>query len=300
MSRWNGIDEFVAVATAGSFGAGAKAMGASPTHVSRAIMALEQRVQAQLFHRTTRTVRLTDTGRVFLEHCARIIQERDEAVALINELGEPQGELRVTCSAAMGERFVAPILRRYAMHHPRLSVTIEFSNHLVDLVAEGFDLAVRTGNLLDSRLIGTRVASRTLYTCASPDYLAAVAKPSTVADLSRHECLAGTSATWHFKVGGKERLHRPKGRWRCNSGQAVIEACVAGMGICQLPEFYVLPFLRRGEVKLLLEDFRSDDEPIWAVYPQQRHLLPKIKNVVDRLRDELGNAMNASKEVGMR
>ncbi len=296
MSGWNGVDEFVAVATAGAFGAGAKALNLSPTHVSRAIMALEQRVQAQLFHRTTRSVRLTHTGQVFLEHCLRMTHERDEAIAMINEVGEPQGELRATCSTAMGERFVAPILRRYAMQHPRLSVTIELSNHLVDLVAEGYDLAIRTGHLADSRLIGTRVASRTLYTCAAPAYLAAAGRPKVIGDLARHECLAATSTTWHFRTGGKAQLYRPKGRFRCNSGHAIINACVAGMGICQLPEFYVLPFLETGEVERVLDHCRPDDEPIWAVYPQRRHLLPKIKNVVECLRQELGEAMSSAQK----
>src|SRR4051794_12664467 len=124
MSKWDGIDEFIAVATANSFTRAAKIIGMSPTHVSRAIIALEERVQAQLFHRTTRTVRLTDTGRVFFERCARISQERDEAIAMIGEQGEPQGDLRVTCSTAMGERFLAPIIRRFATQHPKLNVTI--------------------------------------------------------------------------------------------------------------------------------------------------------------------------------
>ncbi|KAK0331074.1 hypothetical protein LTR94_030340, partial [Friedmanniomyces endolithicus] len=104
-------------------------------------MALEQRVQAQLFHRTTRTVRLTDTGRVFFERCERIAQERDEAIALIGDRSEPQGELRVTCSTAMGERFISPIIRRFAMRHSRLNVSIELTNRVTDLIAEGFDLA---------------------------------------------------------------------------------------------------------------------------------------------------------------
>lgn len=294
MSNWDGIDEFVAVATAGSFGAGARALGVSATHVSRSIMALEQRVQAQLFHRTTRTVRLTDTGRVFLEHCARMVLERDEAIALINEEGDPQGELRVTCSTAMGERFVAPILWRYAMAHPRLSITIELSNRLVDLVGEGFDLAIRTGSLADSRLIGTRVASRTLYTCAAPSYLEKAGAPEDVEDLTGHECITGTSTTWHFKASGREILYRPKGRVRCNSGQAVIDACLSGMGICQLPEFYVLPLLESSALSPVLDPYRPDDEPIWAVYPQRRHLLPKIRNVVELLRQELGRAMKTT------
>lgn len=298
MSAWAGIDEFIAVATAGSFTRGAKALGVSPTHVSRSIMALEQRVQAQLFHRTTRTVHLTDTGRVFLERCERMAQERDEAIALIGEQGEPQGELRVTCSTAMGERFVAPIIRRFAMQHPRLNISIELSNRVIDLVGEGFDLAVRTGVTSDPRLIATRVASRTLYTCAAPSYLARAGRPATVEELDRHDRIIGTSLTWHFNVDGQDIVHRPSGRFRCNSGHAVMEACIAGLGICQLPDFYILPHLKHGMVELLLEDIQPEDEPIWAVYPQRRHLLPKVQQAVDSLQHELGPAMNRPNRIG--
>lgn len=291
MSSWNGIDEFIAVATTSSFTRAAKVVGMSPTHVSRSILALEQRIQAQLFHRTTRTVRLTDTGRVFFERCARIAQERDEAIALIGEQGAPQGELRVTCSTAMGERFVAPIIRRFAMPHPKLNVRIDLSNRVVDLVGEGYDLGIRTGTVADPRLIAVRVASRTFYTCAAPDYLTRAGTPHSVADLANHECIAGTSGTWHFRDGGDEQLFTPQGRFRCNSGQAVIEACISGLGICQLPDFYISPYLKHGMVVRILEDVQPDDEPIWAVYPQRRHLLPKIQQVIDCLRHELVAAM---------
>ncbi|QGP80929.1 LysR family transcriptional regulator [Sphingobium sp. CAP-1] len=292
MSKWDGIEEFIAVATTGSFTRAAKSIGMSTTHVSRSIIALEQRVQAQLFHRTTRSVRLTDTGRVFFERCERIAQERDEAIALIGEQGEPQGELRVTCSTAMGERFVAPIIRRFAMPHAKLNVTIDLSNRIIDLIAEGYDLAIRTGHVADPRLIATRVASRRLYTCAAPSYLARAGRPARVSDLAQHECIAGTAPTWHFSDGRKEILHHPKGRFRCNSGSAVMEACISGLGICQLPEFYILPYLKHGMVELLLEDFQPEDQPIWAVYPQRRHLLPKIQKVVDCLQHELAAAMS--------
>ncbi|WP_336961674.1 LysR substrate-binding domain-containing protein [Sphingobium aquiterrae] len=291
MSSWDGIDEFVAVASAGSFRGGAAALGMSTTHMSRAIAALEARVQAQLFNRTTRTVRLTDTGRVFLDHCRRIVMERDEAIGLINERGEPQGDLRVTCSTAMGERFIAPLVRIFAERHPRLNVTIDLTNRLVDLVTEGHDLAVRTGQLADSRLIGTRIASRTLYTCAAPAYLDRHGRPRRIADLGDHECLIGTAATWHFKVDGRDETYRPKGRWRCNSGAAIVDAAMAGMGVCQLPEFYVLPLIAQGRLEQLLPDCSSDDEPIWAVYPQRRHLLPKITELVELLRCELPMAL---------
>jgi DNA-binding transcriptional LysR family regulator len=225
-----------------------------------------------------------------------VILERDEAFAIVGEGGEPQGELRVTCSAAMGERFLAPIIRRFCERHPQVSVTIELSNRLVDLVGEGFDLAVRTGTLADSRLIGTRIASRNHYTCASPAYLDRHGTPRHVADLVQHECLAGAASAWHFRLGEEENFHRPRGRWRCNSGTAVVDAALAGMGICQLPEFYLLPYFHSGELVPVLAEFQPDEEPIWAVYPQRRHLLPKISRLVEALRDELPAALGSSRD----
>lgn len=292
MSKWNGIDEFIAVATTNSFTRAATLVGMSPTHVSRSIIALERRVQARLFHRTTRTVRLTDTGQTFFERCERMAQERDEAMAQIGEEGTPQGQLRVTCSTAMGERFVAPIIRRFAMHHPKLTVAIDLSNRVVDLATEDYDLAIRTGHIADPRYIATQIASRTLYTCAAPSYLAQAGRPTKVADLQSHECITGSSSTWHFMMDGKEHLHHPKGRFSCNSGHAVMEACISGLGICQLPGFFILPHLRHRMVEILLDDFRPIDEPIWAVYPRRSHLIPKVQSVLECLRHELGAAMN--------
>ena len=293
MSAWDGIDEFISVATAGSFTRGARSLGMSTTHVSRSIMALEQRLQAQLFHRTTRIVKLTDTGRIFLERCERIAQDRDEAIALVGDPSDLLGDLRVTCSTALGERFVAPIIRRFAMQHPKLNVIIELSNRVIDLVGEGFDLAIRTGSVSDTRLIATQVASRSLYTCAAPNYLVSAGRPKRIEDLTSHECIAGTAATWHFKVSEREIIHRPRGRFRCNSGHAVMEACVSGLGICQLPDFYVLPYLKHGMVELLFDDLQPNDEPIWAVYPQRRHLSQKVQQVVNCLVHELGPAINS-------
>lgn len=292
MSGWDGIDEFVAVATTSSFSKAAHAIGMSPTHVSRSISQLEQRVQTQLFHRTTRRVSLTDAGRVFFEQCQRMAQERDEAIGLIGEQGEPQGDLKITCSTTIGERFVAPIIRRFAAQYPRLRVSVDLTNRVVDLVGEGFDLAIRTGDVSDPRLIGTRVASRRFYTCAAPDYLARMPIPKHVSELVGHECIRGTSATWHYRIDGQDVLHRPQGRFQCNSGQAVIDACVGGFGICQLPEFYVLPYLHHGMVRLLLEEQRPDDEIIWAMYPRRRHLLPKIRLAVEALKLELDAAIH--------
>jgi DNA-binding transcriptional LysR family regulator len=293
MRGWDGIEEFVAVANAGSFNAGAITIGRSTTHMSRSIARLEQQLQAQLLQRTTRTVRLTDTGQIFLAHCERMVAERDEAVAMVSQSGEPQGELRLTCSIAMGEEFIAPIVRQFCLDHSGLSVSVELTNRIIDIVAENFDLAIRTGQLADSRLIGTRVASRRFYTCAAPSYLDAHGRPADYRELEQHQCLIGTAATWHFNVDGEERVFKPRGRWRCNSGRAVVEAALADMGICQLPEFYLLPFIHSGKLEVILADFEPAEQPIWAIYPQRRHLLPKISRFVDVLRSELPAALNA-------
>jgi DNA-binding transcriptional LysR family regulator len=291
MSSWEGIEEIVAIEAAGSFVGAAAALGVSTSHISRAVARFESAIQAQVFHRTTRQVSLTNTGSVLVEQFRRIIAERDEAIAAVSSGGEPQGEVRVTCSTALGERFVSPILQRFAQRYPRLSISLELTNRVVDLIAEGFDLAIRTGHLADSRLIGTRIASRGLCVCASPQYLESHAEVSSITDLAQHECLIGTSTTWHFKFDGEDVTYRPKGRWRCNSGPAIVDAAVNGMGICQLPEFYVAAYIRSGRLIAILDNVRAEDQAVWAVYPQRRHLMPKVRSLVDELRNKLGPAL---------
>jgi DNA-binding transcriptional LysR family regulator len=168
---------------------------------------------------------------------------------------------------------------------------MEMTNRLVDRIAEGFDIGIRTGQNTDTRLMATNIASRTLYTCAAPNYLQQTGRPKTVRYLDNMDCLTGTSSTWHFKVAGGERVYRPKGRWRCNNGAAVVDAAVAGMGVCQLPEFYILSSLASGSVERILEQFEPDDEPLWAVYPRRRHLLPKISQLVEALAIDLPLAL---------
>lgn len=291
-NSWDGIEEFAAVAVTGSFTAGSRMLGMSVTHMSRSVAQLEARLQARLFDRTTRTVKLTDTGRIFLDHCQRLISERDVAIALVSEGEEPQGELRITCSTAMGERFVAPISLRFQRDHPKVRLAIELTNRLVDLFAEGFDLAIRTGPLSDPRLIGTEIARRQFITCAAPAYLAERGRPERINDLDRHECLIGSASSWHFQVNGTVRIFRPQGRWRCNSGTAVVDAAIAGLGLCQLPEFYVLEPIADGRLEPILQANLPPSEPIWAVHPQRRHVSPKIGYFIERLRTELPSMLS--------
>jgi len=291
MERWDGIEEFVAVAQAGSFSAGAAAIGASRAHMSRAIAGLENRLGARLLHRTTRAVVLSPTGRTFLDHCARLVHERDEAVALVRDQGEPRGDLRITCCVALGERFIAPLARQYALKHRKLTVHLDMTNRMVDLVGEGFDLGIRTGSLSSSNLMAATVASRQSLTCASPAYLSRMGTPRRVSDLDEHECLISTTPQWQFTVEGEELSYRPRPAWSCNDGHAVREAALDGMGICQLPFFYVNDALQSGELLPVLEEFTPPELPIIAVYPDKRHLSPKVQRFISVLQDKLPQAM---------
>ena len=291
MTPWDGIEEFVAVAEAGSFVGAARALKSSNAHISRAVARLEGKVGSRLFNRTTRSLSLTHAGRAFLEPCRRMIQDRDDALGTITTEGTPQGELRITCSAALGHKYVVPIVQKYIQKNENLSIWIELTNRLVDLVGEGFDLAIRTGHLPDSRLVATRIASRSIYTCASRAYLDLHGRPTKIGQLEDHHCLIGTSSVWHFKTGSEVFDFKPKGKWRCNSGDGVLHAAISDMGICQLPEHYIEQSLHSGKLEVLLDDHRVEDEAVWAVYPHRKHLLPRVKGLVDLLRTDLPHSL---------
>ncbi|WP_447763611.1 LysR family transcriptional regulator [Sphingopyxis panaciterrae] len=298
MTGWLGVDEVVAVADTGSFVGAARRLGSSTSHVSRAVAKLEQRAGVQLFVRTTRAVVLTDTGRHLIEQFRRIVADRDDALAMVDLQREPQGPLRITCSTALGERFVAPIVQAFAQSFPRVAVDLHLTNRIVDLVSEGYDLAVRTGALVDSRLIRTQVATRRLLLCAAPSYLDRRGRPGNIAALASHDCLVGTASNWQFFERDKLRTIRPPARWRCNNGTAVARAAVDGMGICQLPEFYVSEDICSGKLAPLLGEVAPPEEPVWAVYPERRHLLPKVRALIDRLQSDLGSRIAQSGAAG--
>jgi len=289
MGSWAGIDEFVAVAQVRSFSLAARRLSCSTSQISREIAALEDRLGQRLFYRTTRHVSLTEAGERFLVRCRRLVDERDETLAAMLETGDQlQGHLRMTCSVAYGERFVVPITNELMLDHPRLCVDVLLTDAVVDLTGEGLDLAVRFGRLRDSRLVAARLTSRTRLLCASPAYLAARGAPQTLEALADHECLRGAVDTWAFDRGGQPFQHRPQGRFRCNSGYAVLQAALSGLGICRLPDFYVRPHLQCGELVELLAEHRPEDEGVWAVYPDRRHLPAKVRAMIDRLRHGLG------------
>ncbi len=285
---WEGLDEFVAVAECGSFLRAAERLRVSSSHVSRQVARLEERLQARLLYRTTRRVSLTEAGQTFFSRCQRLIEERDEAFLAVSDLhGTPKGLLRMTAAVAYGERFIVPLVNEFMAQHPHLRVEFELSNRPLDLVQEGYDLAIRLGRLSESSLVATRIAPRALYLCASPSYLERYGRPHTLSELARHNCLIGTSDTWMLQVQGREQPFKPSGNWRCNSGQAVLDAALNGLGLCQLPDYYVLEPLRRGLLVSLLEDNRPPDSAVWAVYPQRRYPLPKVRLLIDSLKQGL-------------
>ena len=286
-ASWDGIEEFVAVATCMGFKPAAQMLNVSTSHVSRAVTKLENAIGAPLLYRTTRKVSLTDTGRTVLSQCEALIRARDELFAVVGGNTEPQGELKITCSTSLGERYISPIVRQFCQDYPKVEITLDLSNRLVDLIAEGFDLAIRTGQLEDSRLISSRVARRQFLVCAAPAYLAANGTPDRLDDLKSHNCIIGSSSNWRFRHGGQHETIRPRGNLKCNSGASVLDALLAGAGIGQLPLFYVAPHLESGELVELFADLRPEPEPIWAVYPQARHLQPKVHLLVDQIRAEL-------------
>lgn len=285
MNRWEGLDEFVAVAECGSFFAAAERLRVSSSHVSRQVARLEDRLQARLLYRTTRRVSLTEAGQTFFTRCQRLVEERDEAFLAIGDLhSTPTGLLRMTSAIAYGERFIAPLVNDFMTQYPQLKVEIELTNRTLDLVQEGFDLAIRLGRLGDSSLIASRIAPRTMHLCAAPTYLERYGRPHTLSELAQHNCLIGTSDTWLFQLDGREYPFKPLGNWRCNSGQAVLDAARRGFGICQLPDYYVLDLLRRGELVSLLVTNQPPSTAVWAVYPQRRYPLPKVRLLIDALK----------------
>ncbi len=284
---WTGIDELVAIAETGSFIGASRRLGLSPSHVSRAIARLEDRVGARLLERTTRQVRLTAAGTSIIERCRRLIDEREDTLRFLRSREEMGGTIRLTCATALGERFVTPALLGFLADHPRISVKMELTNRVVDLIGESFDVAIRTGHPADDRLAARQVTAREIVAAAAPAYLERHGTPQHPDDLATHACLIGTSTAWHFRERAQKIVIVPNGRWSCNSGETVAQAALAGLGICQLPRYYVSAHLRSGALVEVLEGFGEDPEPVWAVYPARRALLPRVRSLLDALEQGL-------------
>ena len=286
--KWEGISEFVYVAENESFTKASQKMAISTAQVSRQISALEKRLNIKLFYRTTRKVSLTEEGRVYYQHCRSVLDGLDAAERAITNLqSKPQGKIKLTAPVTYGEQQILPLVSDFMLQYADVEVSAFLSNQQVDLVEEGYDLAIRLGKLSDSTMMAKKLGKRTNYVCASPAYLEKYGIPHSLSELNKHSCLMGTLDYWHFRDAGKERNIRVTGRLRYNSGFGLVDAAMKGLGIVQLPDYYVQDHLQTGDLVTLLDKYREPDEGIWAVYPQNRHLSPKIRLLVDFLATSL-------------
>lgn len=286
--KWEGISEFVYVAEYESFTRAAKELGISIAQVSRQVSALEKRLNIKLFYRTTRKISLTEEGRVFYKHCRGVLDGLDAAEQAISSLqSTPQGKIKLTAPVTYGEQQLLPLINDFIVQYPDIEVTAFLSNQKVDLVEGGYDLAIRIGKLRDSTLMAKKLSHRTNFVCASPSYLDCYGAPQTLAELSTHNCLLGSVDYWHFKEGERERNIRVSGRVRYNSGYSLVDAALKGLGMVQLPDYYVQKYLESGRLISVLDDFREPEEGIWAVYPQNRHLSTKIQMLLQYLQQHL-------------
>jgi DNA-binding transcriptional LysR family regulator len=282
--QWEGISEFVNVAETESFTNASKKLAISTAQVSRQVNALERRLNIKLFYRTTRKVSMTEEGHVFYQHCRGVLDGLDAAERAITNLqSTPQGKIKLTAPVTYGEQHILPLINDFMQQYTNIEVTVYLSNQQLDLVDESFDLAIRLGNLNDSSMMAKKLTERTNYVCASPAYLEKYGIPHSLSELNKHNCLLGTRDYWHFGNAGKEKNIRVAGKLRCNSGFGLVDAALKGLGIVQLPDYYIKEHLINGTLISLLDNFKAPNEGIWAIYPQNRHLSPKIRLLVDHL-----------------
>lgn len=288
MKHWVGISEFVAIAEQQSFTKAAKTLGMSVAQVSRNIAELETSLAIKLLYRSTRNVSLTEEGQLYLQHCRHLVSSLEEANrTLANLKASPKGLIKLTAPVFFGETHIAPLLHDFLKLYPDTELDMQLTNNKLDLIQGGFDLAIRLGTLEDSSLIARRLASRTQYIVASPEYLQQNGVPTTLQQLQQHQCLTGTVAIWRFNVEGNVQQFKPKGRINCNSGVALLDAALKGLGLVQLPDYYVKDKLSDAQLVSVLDNIRQPDDGIWALYPQNRHLSAKVRVLVDFLAEKL-------------
>ncbi len=294
MDRLAALEAFVRVAEAQSFSEAARRMRVGKSVVSRDIAALEAELGVRLINRTTRSLSLTDAGRGYFERAQRILADLEDANRAVSEHGSsPRGRLRVSAPLSFGFLHLAPALAEFVRLYPEVNVEVALNDRFVDLVDEGFDVAVRIGTLEDSRLIARKLAPARRVVCASPEYLGERGVPETPDDLARHECLSNSN----IAIGREWRFQRPdgtpwpvsvSGRIGFDNGDALKACAIAGLGVVALPSFIAGADLQSGALVSLLEAYAPQDTAINAVYPHARHLSSAVRSFVDFLASRFG------------
>jgi DNA-binding transcriptional LysR family regulator len=288
MDRFQEMRVFSAVVDAGSFVAAADSLDISKAAVSRYVAELEARLGVRLLHRTTRRLSLTEEGEVFHARCKELLADVEEAEAEVSERsGEAIGVLKVSAPVSFGLLHLAPLWAQFMAAHPRLTLDLTLSDRIVDLVDEGFDVAVRIARLPSSSLVSRRLSSTRLVLCASAQYLRKHGTPKEPADLDAHTVLAysllSIGDTWEFEGPDGPVSVKVHPRMHSNSGDTCRAAALRHQGIILQPSFLVGEDLKSGELVEIMPRYRSLELGIYAVYPSRKHVLPKVRLLVDYL-----------------
>ncbi|MFN7725675.1 MAG: LysR family transcriptional regulator [Rubrivivax sp.] len=300
MDRLKQIESFAAVAAKGSLTAAAQVEGVAPAVIGRRIDALEERLGVKLLLRTTRKLTLTHEGSAYLEDCQRILADLANAEASVSAGGvKASGHLRVTAPAGFGRRHVAPLVPAFVAQHPDVSLSLNLSDRVVDIVNEGFDCAIRVGDLPDSSLVSLRLADNRRLCVAAPAYLQRAGTPQTPADLARHACLtlssdASQTRGWAFQHAddhnGQVSHLRPSGPLDCSDGQVLHQWCLQGLGIAWRSTWEVENDLASGRLVEVLADHAAPPNGIYAVFPQRKHLPLRVRLWIDFVKQRYGDA----------
>lgn len=281
---------FVAVLDTGSFSAAAQRLGTSSGQASRLVSRLEADLGVQLIKRTTRALSPTEVGYAYYERMKGLLQDFDALEASVrNASGAPTGRIRLTAPLSFGTLRLTPVLLQFAQSFPDIQIDVSFSDRVVSLVDEGFDIGVRIGKPLDSSLIARKLCDARVVVVAAPSYLAEHGTTVHPQELTQHSCIIDTNFrdpyVWRFASpqGGEGEAVNVAGRLHFSNGEACLDAALAGLGIAHVPTFIAGPSIREGRVRQLLREFESTPLGIHAVYPPARHLAIKVRTLVDYL-----------------
>ncbi|MCU6498213.1 LysR family transcriptional regulator [Rugamonas sp. FT107W] len=289
MGQFRQISTFVEVVSKGSLSAAARAEGIAPAMIGRRLDALETRLGVKLLQRTTRKLALTNEGAAFLEDCQRILAELEEAeTAVAERSAHATGHLMISAPAGFGRQHVAPLIPSFLAEHRDVSVTLNMSDRVVDIVGEGIDVAIRIASLSDSSLVSVKLADNERVVVAAPSYLKRHGEPKSLADLAKHNCLAisseGSQRGWTFRDNGKNVVVKVSGNMGSNDGQVLHDWALAGKGLAWRSMWEVGNEIEAGKLQTVLNEHSAPGNDIYAVFAQRRHLPLRIRAFVDFLR----------------
>ncbi|MGE3883644.1 MAG: LysR family transcriptional regulator [Flavobacteriaceae bacterium] len=295
MDRWAEIETFVRIVDAGGIGAAAERMGVTKSAVSRRLKDLESRLNVRLINRTTRRLSLTETGRAYLERCQRIMADLDEADDSASQThGALSGRLRIAAPLSFGVRHLAPAAASFMQKHPDITLDLDLNDRRIDLVEDGFDMAVRVGALEDSSLIARKLAPVRHLICASPDFLERHGPILSPADMKglpalRYSNVSPRRAWQVADPEGQEVKLQVVDRMFCNNGDFLIASAEAGVGIVIEPVFLIAESVREGRLVPVLRDYDIPGVAVYALYPPGRHLSLKVRAFIDHLVTAFGD-----------